>query len=98
MICPHCGKSPGDSMRPGLIIALARVKVGLSQLELLQAATDHASESEDEPLAAALMRRDAQWLSRLETTGTKSPPFGELEALCAVLEIDPAKTAKGERS
>jgi hypothetical protein len=72
--------------------------MGLSQMDLLTRATDYATAAGDEDLAARMLRRDQQWLSRIETVSTGTPPFAELEALCAVLDLDPAKTAKGERA
>ena len=67
----------------------------MTQLSLLDRATTHATETKDQELVDRLLGRDIQWLSRLERTGEKPPPFGELEAICAVLELDPAETAKG---
>ncbi len=67
----------------------------MTQLLLLEHATNHARALGDSALEQRLLSREVGWLSRLETTAQKPPPFDELEALCAVLGLDPAETAKG---
>lgn len=90
--CPHCGKLPDDPMRPGQILRERRKEKGLTQLQLLDRATELSTGGTTE----SLLRRDTQWVSRAELANGPPSDFGELEALCAALDLDPAKTSKGE--